>query len=620
MGMGKIGTVISKEIIAWTRTSASKSLLATKPVKVNIEGFHFAPYALGDTVKFSVGNNFKNITEELLTTIKPSKLRSILASRKDIPERILNEIDTPDKLALYDKTIDLLKEKNLSDRKINMFYKFIFEDQLDGARLPDVSSKLEIIPKLLKKGYPEMAIAKMPVTDFNKTQILNVLSKKEEIFKILGKDFKDESTRILALNNIIRYVDDNNVKYLEECLYHTKNAQNLVFWKEETSRIVKNFCEDIKDSSNITNILETIFRRNLSYDDVSKVVQNGKLKLEDTPLLEYKNFDKLKNISLDNIDKLSVADKKNLLSGFISSLATAKSGDCIPSNIKYLSSRMKIFKDLDNAQSVTEYRDKYYEILRKIIHSIPDVERNAPVNSTGLYRGVERYLINNPIPTLVDDLEKLPFKEVIIKGKKLKVIEIAKDTDLNLAIHQTADPRSILNLEAMEMTTDALLCTGLKKLDGSGIHFNAGAFGVALKPQKNTEIFLQSYEDIWSDGFTKTPYNLVRSSQKYLNSSAPSYTPELIKKELNLSQKEYTTRIQKIVKAETLNEIENIDPELVKVIRKITKENPMYEGLMKPEIMGVCVDANIPLENIGEDVLEFCTKNNKRRLIRITGY
>lgn len=478
MGMGKIGTVIGKEVIAWTRTSASKSLLATKPVKVNIEGFRFAPYALGDTVNFSVGNNFKNITEELLTTIKPSKLRGILASRKDIPERILNEIDTPDKLALYDKTIDLLKEKKLSDRKINMFYKFIFEDQLDGARLPDVSAKLEIIPKLLKKGYPEMAIAKMPVTDFNKTQILNVLSKKEEIFKILGKDFKDESTRILELNNIIRYVDDNNVKYLEECLHHTKNAQNLVFWKNETSRIVKNFCEDIKDSSNITSVLEKIFRRNLSYNDVSKVVQNGKLKLEDTPLLEYINFDKLKNISLDDIDKLSVADKKNLLSGFISSLATAKSGDSIPSNIKYLSSRMKIFNDLGKAQSVTEYRDKYYEILRKIIHSIPDAERKVPVNSTGLYRGVERYLINNPIPTLVDDLEKLPFKEVIIKGKKLKVIEIAKDTDLNLAIHQTADPRSILNLEAMEMTTDALLCTGLKKLDGSGIHFKAGGFGV----------------------------------------------------------------------------------------------------------------------------------------------
>ena len=33
MGIGKISTTIGKEIIAWTKTG--KSLLATKPVKVN---------------------------------------------------------------------------------------------------------------------------------------------------------------------------------------------------------------------------------------------------------------------------------------------------------------------------------------------------------------------------------------------------------------------------------------------------------------------------------------------------------------------------------------------------------------------------------------------------------
>ena len=107
----------------------------------------------------------------MLTTIKPSKFRSILASRKDIPKGILEEIDTSDKLALYDKTVDLLKERNLSDSKIKMFYKFIFVDQLSSARLPNVTAKLEIIPELLKKGYPEFAIAKMPVTDFNKKHI-----------------------------------------------------------------------------------------------------------------------------------------------------------------------------------------------------------------------------------------------------------------------------------------------------------------------------------------------------------------------------------------------------------------------------------------------------------------
>ena len=93
-------------------------IFCRKPATVNpaeLKGLRLAPETIGDTVRFSVGNNFKNITQELLTTIKPSKFRSILASRKDISNKILQEIDTPDKLALYDKTVDLLKERNLSD-------------------------------------------------------------------------------------------------------------------------------------------------------------------------------------------------------------------------------------------------------------------------------------------------------------------------------------------------------------------------------------------------------------------------------------------------------------------------------------------------------------------------
>ena len=67
MGMGKIGTVIGKEVIAWTRTSASKSLLATKPVKVNTIGLKLAPKLEGDVIqiskRFSVPseNEIKNI-------------------------------------------------------------------------------------------------------------------------------------------------------------------------------------------------------------------------------------------------------------------------------------------------------------------------------------------------------------------------------------------------------------------------------------------------------------------------------------------------------------------------------------------------------------------------------
>lgn len=52
MGFEKIGVNISKEIIAWTRTSG-KSLLATRPVKVNIQGLKYVPQLEKDVVQLS---------------------------------------------------------------------------------------------------------------------------------------------------------------------------------------------------------------------------------------------------------------------------------------------------------------------------------------------------------------------------------------------------------------------------------------------------------------------------------------------------------------------------------------------------------------------------------------
>lgn len=43
MGLEKIGTAISKEIIAWTRTGTSKNLLATAPVKIHLGELRYSP-------------------------------------------------------------------------------------------------------------------------------------------------------------------------------------------------------------------------------------------------------------------------------------------------------------------------------------------------------------------------------------------------------------------------------------------------------------------------------------------------------------------------------------------------------------------------------------------------
>ena len=52
MGIGKIGTTIGKEIIVWTRTS-NKSLLASRPVKINTRELKYVPKLEGDLVQIS---------------------------------------------------------------------------------------------------------------------------------------------------------------------------------------------------------------------------------------------------------------------------------------------------------------------------------------------------------------------------------------------------------------------------------------------------------------------------------------------------------------------------------------------------------------------------------------
>lgn len=67
MLLGKIGTTIGKEIIAWTRANG-KSLLATRPVKVNTAGLRLAPQLESDVVNFSSSKiNNKHVLLQRLT-------------------------------------------------------------------------------------------------------------------------------------------------------------------------------------------------------------------------------------------------------------------------------------------------------------------------------------------------------------------------------------------------------------------------------------------------------------------------------------------------------------------------------------------------------------------------
>ena len=66
MGIGKIGTAIGKEIVAWTRTG-DKSLLATRPMEINTCGLRYARSLTEDVVQISHSlGNFSQKTVEIL--------------------------------------------------------------------------------------------------------------------------------------------------------------------------------------------------------------------------------------------------------------------------------------------------------------------------------------------------------------------------------------------------------------------------------------------------------------------------------------------------------------------------------------------------------------------------
>ena len=66
----------------------------------------------------------------------------------------------------------------------------------------------------------------------------------------------------------------------------------------------------------------------------------------------------------------------------------------------------------------------------------------------------------------------------------------------------------------------------------------------------------------------------------------------------------------KIKDCRTLQEVEKIDFELAKAIRKMINKTPLYEGLIRPEPMGVLVRQGISPDEIDDAILDYCVRRN----------
>jgi len=83
-----------------------------------------------------------------------------------------------------------------------------------------------------------------------------------------------------------------------------------------------------------------------------------------------------------------------------------------------------------------------------------------------------------------------------------------------------------------------------------------------------------------------------------------------LKKELNLSQREYTKRMKALKDCRTIGEIGQKNPIMEKAIRKVIKEQNLYEGLMRTETMGVTIPENMPLEEVSQDIINYCIRRD----------
>jgi len=97
MGLAKVGINIGKEIIAWTKTS-TKSLLATRPVKVNIQDLKYAPILEKDVVQI---DKIKVIKDKLTKV-----LSSEYCEMPDFMARIQKDAKEEEKLKILSKMFE----------------------------------------------------------------------------------------------------------------------------------------------------------------------------------------------------------------------------------------------------------------------------------------------------------------------------------------------------------------------------------------------------------------------------------------------------------------------------------------------------------------------------------
>lgn len=613
-----------------------------------------------DTVDINSSKIVQPLTDKEILNIKPKEFKNLLHSRGDIPKNTIVNINTPEELAMYDEVNNLMiKNKIQINKRQEILKNFLFKD---------ANSVREVVKRLIPKNYDIEFISKLQIDKHNKNIIENIIDNKKLINSIVDKKIKKidnpqeklkeieenikncndamwlseyerdkqeildyisgkthQDCQIETINKILQNVDEKNIKYLDEYYSKTNDANflSLPYWNKNSGEIYNKYFD--KESKHNLKILEKVYRNGHTLDTIKSIYGDDKINDNNSALLEFKNYNKYKDLKIEDLNTLTIQERKDFTYSFINAINPVdwyrlKNNN----NFDELKSKMKILENLD-ISSKENFEKSYSSILKTLLNSIPNEDREIITKKVNWNIFGNEYNERNAIPALVDDISALPYKKELINGKEYKIVEISKESDLSSAMHCMPSPNSIMNIEILEFSNPkSFICVGQR---GKGNLFANGSRGsndyaLFIEPRKGNDLFFQSYTDVDSGcGASRNIYsfsNMVRTVSKNCHvRTGFSYIPELIKQELNLSQAEYTKRMDKLKNCTNLNQISKIDCEMEKAIRKILKENKMYEGLVRPNVMGIKLPDNIPLSEINQNILDYIDNHENCRLVRI---
>ena len=145
-----------------------------------------------------------------------------------------------------------------------------------------------------------------------------------------------------------------------------------------------------------------------------------------------------------------------------------------------------------------------------------------------------------------------------------------------------------------------------------GLNVREDGYALIVKPRNIWDLYVQACTDI--DSWTwarKNIYNFehIMLPQMWNHGECFSLVPDAIKKELNLSQEQYTKRISALWNVTTLQEVWEKDKELELVIRKVLNSVRMYEWLITPTVMWISIWKK-DLNEVDDDILDYCVRHD----------